>query len=85
MSDSDEGSISDSDQGSISDSDESEPADKRRRTENSGLGVVFAIVGVALMLTLDSWAIGLPFVIVGITFFATAYTTPGDRDTKSSD
>jgi succinate-acetate transporter protein len=37
---------------------------------NASLGIVFGMLGVVLMLTLDDTRVaGLPFVILGITFF----------------
>ena len=37
---------------------------------NASLGIVFAMLGVVLMLTLDDTRVaGLPFIILGITFF----------------
>jgi hypothetical protein len=69
----------------MSDSSGADSADKRKRQEYTSLGIVFAAVGVCLMLTLDSWVIGLPFVILGITFFATAFTASPRRDADSPD
>ncbi|RIJ52444.1 hypothetical protein DZG00_04900 [Clavibacter lycopersici] len=37
---------------------------------NASLGIVFAMLGLVLMLTLDDTRVaGLPFVVLGITFF----------------
>ncbi|WP_165070530.1 hypothetical protein [Marisediminicola senii] len=38
--------------------------------QNSALGVVFTMVGVVFFLTMDNWAIGLPFVALGLAFFS---------------
>jgi hypothetical protein len=66
-------------------------AAEKKRNENVGVGVVFALVGVALFLTLDSpWA-GLPMVVVGAVLVGMAMKgsrrqapdagpTPDDRD-----
>jgi hypothetical protein len=64
----------------MSDSEHSDPAAKRGRSENYSLGAVFAAVGVTLMLTLDSWVIGLPFVILGISFLTMAFTSSSELD-----
>jgi hypothetical protein len=62
----------------MSDPDPIEPSDianagdnaaARKNSELSGVGVVFALVGVAFLLTMDSPALGLPFVVLGIVFF----------------
>jgi len=43
---------------------------EKKRNENVGVGVVFALVGVALFLTLDSpWA-GVPMLVVGVVLVA---------------
>jgi hypothetical protein len=69
----------------MSDPDEVDSVDKSRHTENSGVGIVFVAVGVALMLTLDAWVTGLPFVVLGLSFLAPAFTPRSRRDTESSD
>ncbi|MBD8585342.1 hypothetical protein IFT77_14205 [Frigoribacterium sp. CFBP 13729] len=44
--------------------------EKKKRNDNVGVGVVFALVGVALFLTLDSpWA-GVPMLVVGVVLVA---------------
>lgn len=43
---------------------------ERKRAEYTGLGVVFALMGVALLLTLDTPAVGLPMIVLGVVFFA---------------
>ena len=45
-------------------------AAEKKRNDNVGVGVVFALVGVALFLTLDSpWA-GVPMLVVGVVLVA---------------
>jgi succinate-acetate transporter protein len=56
---------------------------------NTSLGIVFGMLGLVLMLTLDDTRVaGLPFVVLGITFFVMGIrpaagkrgTTPADGD-----
>ena len=45
-------------------------AAEKKRNDDVGVGVVFALVGVALFLTLDSpWA-GVPMLVVGVALVA---------------
>ncbi|WP_317232541.1 hypothetical protein [Clavibacter capsici] len=44
--------------------------DDGSKSTNTALGVVFGMLGLALMLTLDDTRVaGLPFLILGVTFF----------------
>ena len=46
----------------------------RKRREFSAVGVVFAIVGVVFLLTMDNFAIGIPFIVLGAVFFGMGFT-----------
>lgn len=43
---------------------------KDDRRTNATLGAVFLPVAVTLWLTMDNWAIALPFLVLGLTFLA---------------
>ena len=65
------------------DSDKPDPDKPDETTQYSALGVVFAGVGVVFFITMDSAAIGLPFVARGIAFFAMGLSAT--RKSKNSD
>jgi len=54
---------------------------------NASLGIVFGMLGLVLMLTLDDTRVaGLPFVILGITFFVMSVRPKkGKRDRPAAD
>jgi hypothetical protein len=67
----------------MSDNDESTPAAADRngkRHEFSGVGVVFFLAGVAYLLTMDSPAMGVPFVVLGIVFFGMGLRKKEDKE-----
>ncbi|MFP7761424.1 hypothetical protein [Marisediminicola sp. LYQ85] len=41
-------------------------------TVNLWVGVVFVAAGIAVVLTVENWVIGMPFVILGLSFVWTA-------------
>ncbi|OUE18905.1 hypothetical protein BFL36_12755 [Clavibacter michiganensis] len=66
------------------------PDDDDATDPNVALGIVFGMLGLVLMLTLDDTRVaGLPFLILGITFFVMGIragkggaTTPADAPTS---
>ncbi|MFS4505187.1 hypothetical protein ACMA46_03025 [Clavibacter sp. Sh2141] len=71
--------------------DERTPADPAETEDdpdqNTTLGIVFGMLGLVLMLTLeDTRVAGLPFLVLGITFFIMGIrTAAGKRDTAATD
>ena len=53
-----------------SDEQEKDTTGKDEQGTYPALGVVFAGVGVVFMITMDSAALGLPFIALGIAFLA---------------
>jgi hypothetical protein len=51
-------------------SESPKPAGAGDQNQNTALGVVFFSLGVVFMLTMDSPAMGLPFISLGIAFFS---------------
>jgi succinate-acetate transporter protein len=71
--------------------DERTPADpagsEDDTNQNTSLGIVFGMLGLVLMLTLeDSRVAGLPFLVLGVTFFIMGIRpAAGKRDPATTD
>jgi succinate-acetate transporter protein len=71
--------------------DERTPADpagsEDDTNQNTSLGIVFGMLGLVLMLTLeDSRVAGLPFLVLGVTFFIMGIRpAAGKRDGATAD
>jgi succinate-acetate transporter protein len=61
--------------------DPDEPAAASEETnQNTALGIVFGMLGLALMLTLeDTRVAGLPFLVLGVTFFVMGIRPSGGK------
>ncbi|WP_043674530.1 hypothetical protein [Clavibacter michiganensis] len=68
--------------------DPGDPADAGEDTnQNTALGIVFGMLGLVLMLTLDDTRVaGLPFLVLGVTFFVMGIRpTAGKRGRAPAD
>lgn len=65
-------------------SDEERAANKSKDRAVTSLGIVFAVVGLVMLLTLPAPGVGIAFIVLGLVFFASgAARTFQNRKTGS--